>query len=343
MEHIELSPDEWSILMDYKRHAPHLLMQLKSEAIMMLHKNIDAETVAELVDRKPSTIHTWVTEWHRSRLASIHTGHAANLNASKLTSAQLDQVHQVLSEPPSEQGLPADFWSVPQLANWLFDHFEVVYESDSSYHYLLHLAGLSFHKPEAVDKRRADEKAIAQRMAQIHDEIAPHLADENTIVVAADEVRLEHEAILRRAWQQTGTRTRIKVDRARQAQSYIGFLDHADGSVNLRRLDWQNSDTIIEALTDFMATHPGKDIVIVWDNASWHKSKALKKHLGPGNLFERIHLINMPPYAPDHNPIEHVWGEAKTNISNIQRGHFDDTHNAFESFIQGNTFPYRLE
>ena len=70
-------------------------------------------------------------------------------------------------------------------------------------------------------------------------------------------------------------------------------------------------------------------ITIVWDNASFHRSQELRKLLGPGNTLENIHLINMPAYAPDHNPIEHVWAEAKNNISNEQRDTFNHTLQAF--------------
>ena len=81
---------------------------------------------------------------------------------------------------------------------------------------------------------------------------------------------------------------------------------------------------------------------MVWDNAGWHKSKKLREHLGEGNVLERIHLINMPPYSPDKNPIERVWGEGKRSISNRQRADFEDTRNAFETFIRSNKSPYRL-
>lgn len=80
----------------------------------------------------------------------------------------------------------------------------------------------------------------------------------------------------------------------------------------------------------------------MWDNASWHKTKALRALLGPGNQFEDLHLINFPPYAPDHNPIEHVWGEKKDAISNIQRHTFEDTRDAFENRIVSRTFNYRI-
>ena len=99
---------------------------------------------------------------------------------------------------------------------------------------------------------------------------------------------------------------------------------------------------MLKALTDLTLKYPDKTIVVVWDNAGWHKSKKLREHLGKGNILERIHLINLPPYSPNKNPIERVWGEGKKSISNRQCAHFEDTRNAFETFIRSNKFPYRL-
>lgn len=342
MRSVDVSVDEFRVLQDYKRCGPHKLMQAKSEALLLLSRNVDIEVVAELVERAVPTVTGWVRDWESCRLASIHTGHAGNLNASKLTAQQREEITAVLQQPPGDAGLPGAFWTVPELANWIDSRFEVVYASDTSYHFLLHLAGLSFHRPEAVDQRRADEAGIDARMEQIRHELDTDWADEDVLIVAADEVRIEHEAILRRAWYAKGTKTKLRVDRIRHAQSYIGFLHEADGNVDLIALDRQDSDHLINALTELTLKYPDKRIVIVWDNASWHTSKKLRSHLGPGNPLEHIHLINLPPYAPDHNPIEHVWNEAKHHISNLQRTTFTDTRHAFENYITENTFPYRI-
>lgn len=328
--------------MEYKIVAPYKLMKQKSEAILLWQERIPVDIVARLTDRQPSTITSWVREWRERRLASIHTGHAGNLNASKLAASQRAEVTDTLSKPPSDAGLPAQFWTVPNLAHWVSDRFDVVYESDTSYHYLLHMAGLTFHKPAPFDRRRASENEIDKRMDEIRAEIAEDLDDTDVVVVAADEVRLEHEAVVRRAWIRSGHTPHLAVDRCRQAISYLGLLDLNTGRVTLEDMEWQNTDTIIDALEHFSGLHANKKITIVWDNAAWHRSKKLRSHLGDGNLLQNIHLINMPPYAPDHNPIEHVWNEAKSSISNLQREKFDDTRHAFETFVRGNAFPYRL-
>lgn len=342
MNQIRVTKEEWRILQDYKLEAPYRLMRRMSEALILLHEGVPIDAVGRIVERSVPTVKDWCRAWNESRLASIHTGHAGNLNASKLTVSQREEVRRVLSNPPSDESIPAAFWSVPDLANWMYRRFGIQYASNSSYHFYMHDAGLSFHRPEPQDERRADPDVVGRRMKEIEKQVACLLEDEDVLVVSADEVRLEHEAIIRRAWHTRGEKTVLAVDRRRQAQSYIGFLHERDGRVDLNPLDWQNTETITDALVNLTLKYPDKKIVIVWDNAGWHRSKLLRQNLGEGNLLESIHLINLPPYSPDHNPIEHVWGEAKNSISNVQRASFDQTTAAFENYIRSATFPYRI-
>ena len=90
-----------------------------------------------------------------------------------------------------------------------------------------------------------------KRQAEIREEIADALQDPGQVVFAADEVRVEHEAEVRKAWIHKHAPTTLSVDRVRQAQSYIGFLSQTTGEVDLLRLTWQNTETIVEALTTF--------------------------------------------------------------------------------------------
>lgn len=50
--------------------------------------------------------------------------------------------------------------------------------------------------------------------------------------------------------------------------------------------------------------HPNDHIVMVLDGAGWHSSKAL---ITPHNM----RLLPLPPYAPELNPMEHLWDELR--------------------------------
>lgn len=69
--------------------------------------------------------------------------------------------------------------------------------------------------------------------------------------------------------------------------------------------------TILAAVQTRVGLNPGKKIVIVWDNASWRKNKLIRAELAASRSLKGVHLVNFPPYAPDHKPIEQVWNDTK--------------------------------
>lgn len=74
MDQVLVTDEEWRVLQDYKKTAPYVLMKLKSEAIILLSKGIDARTVADVVERTPTSVRAWARAWNQTRLGSVHTG-----------------------------------------------------------------------------------------------------------------------------------------------------------------------------------------------------------------------------------------------------------------------------
>ncbi len=341
MTKTNISNEEQLILQTYARTSPLVLIRFKSQAILLASSGVAAGAIGLAVDRKARTVTSWLQDWQAQRLSSIFTGHEGNDNASPLTREQRAEVKQVLGLPPSDYGLPKAFWDVPQLKTYLNTAFNVVYESVQSYHCLLKFSNLSFKYPDTFDRKR-NVAAIEARMRAIQAEVSPLLVSRGWEVFAVDEVRMEQEAITRRAWLKKGERTVIKVNRDKESQSYIGFLNQRTFKCEVYDMAWQNQVEVLQAFEQFLKAHPGKKICIIWDNAPFHKGKEIRAALAEGNLMERVHLIPMPPYAPDHNPIEHVWNTAKLAVANIQHDTFEHTKQAFTGYIASRKFKYGL-
>lgn len=337
----ELTQDEITILGQYFKTSPLKLIRLKAQAILMRNEGLKLETMARLLLRDQRTVKRWIKDFSKTRMASIFTGHKDNGNASKLTKEQIQQVKETLSKPPFERGLPKEFWDVPLVKEYIRTEFDVIYESRQSYHFLLKFSNLSFKLPAKFDFRR-DEALINKRMNEINEEIKEYLNNNDWEIFASDEVRMELEALTRRAWLKKGEKTIIKVNREKEYQNYIGFLNQKTFKCQLYELEWQNQEQILKALELFLKNYPDKRICIIWDNARFHKGKLIRETLKKGKLLERVHLINFPPYAPDKNPIEHVWKEAKYKISNIQFETFDKTKQAFRKEISKRRFNYSI-
>lgn len=341
MRHVAISEEEHGLLKDYLRTSPLLLIRSKCQALLMREKEMLFADIGDIVSRDERTIMRWIKDWHERRMGSIFTGHEQNENASKLTHEQRHEIRKTLEQPPSAQGLPKVFWDVPTLKDYVAATFGTVYESRRSYHFLLKFSRLSFKYPDTFDRRR-NEALIEERMACIRKEITPLRADPDWEVFAADEVRIELEALTRRAWLRRGERTIVKVDRKREAQSYLGLLNQKSGRCHLYEMSWQNQQEVLKALGTFLAEVPEKKICIVWDNAAFHRGKEIRKELQHGGVLERVHLVAFPPYAPDENPIEHVWKDAKSAIANLQRNTFSATKLAFGDHVNSRKFEYHI-
>ncbi|WP_264291247.1 IS630 family transposase [Propionibacterium acidifaciens] len=220
--------------------------------------------------------------------------------------------------------------------------FDVEYQADSSHQLLLRLCGLSLEQPDPFDEHR-NEKAITRRMAEVKTQVKA-LLDAGWEVYAVDEVRLEHEAWTRRMQLPKGQRTKLSVDRRKTSQSFFGALSLINKKVKLYPIEGnQNTEQIILALERLQRETKTDRLAVVLDNARFHHAKALTGLYEPGRLLERITPIHPPPYAPDHNPVEHVWNAARNDIATIQRETPEETLGAFASYVTGRAFDYDFE
>ena len=336
----KITEDERHALQRLSKTSPVYVVRQKCFAILVADQGIKSAVIAEIVGKTKRSIDRWLKDWNEGRMSSVFSGHQDNANAAKLTKDQLNQIKDTLASPPSAYGIPKEFWDVPTLKAYVTATFGVVYESPESYYFILRFSNLSFKYPDTFDIRRNEELILA-RMHSIRAEIRPLKQQEDWEIFAVDEVKMQQEAIIRRAWLKKGERTVIKVDRKQQNQSYIGFLNQKSFICHLYEMkDKQNSRTVLQAMEHFLREYPDKQIAIIWDNAAFHKSKEIRDQLKKGGIMERVHLIPMPPYAPDENPIEHVWNTAKQKVANLQKSSFQETKQAFSDYIASRQFRY---
>ena len=326
---------------DYAKSSPIGLIREKAHAVLLRSQGVKLLNIAFASDVKERTVIRWVKDFSQRRLASLFSGLIGNEHASKLTRVQKIEIGRVLEQKPSVYGMPKEFWDVPQLKKYVYARFGSVYESDRSYHFLLEFGNLSFKCLDKFNTKR-DEQQIAHRMEEIYGEILPLMENPEWEVLCSDEVRMRLEAITRRAWIKKGEKTVLKVERSDDYQNYLGFLNQKTYRCHVVEIVWGRAEEIIRATSEFIKLYPDKKICIIWDNAKCHKGVLFKQALSQGGLLERVHLIALPPYAPDCNPIEHVWNSTKDTLSNTQDPTFEITKQKFMKLTNNQYFPYQI-
>ena len=131
-------------------------------------------------------------------------------------------------------------------------------------------------------------------------------------VWAEDEARLGLQPITRRVWWLKGCRPR-SCGRAKYEWLYVyGFARPATGASFTVVRPRVKAERMGEALAAFAAhADPGggKVLVVVVDNAGWHRARCLAV---PPNV--RLHFL--PPCTPELQPVEPCWALVREAVAN---------------------------
>ncbi|MGB5599203.1 MAG: transposase, partial [Thiothrix litoralis] len=73
-----------------------------------------------------------------------------------------------------------------------------------------------------------------------------------------------------------------------------------------------NAQAAIRLLEDLEAAQPAGKIHIIADNARYYRSKLVQAHLATKGCRIQIHFL--PPYSPNLNLIERLWGFFKREV-----------------------------
>lgn len=124
-------------------------------------------------------------------------------------------------------------------------------------------------------------------------------------------------------WGKRNTTLEVPISNIRQRQTYYGALNLVTRSLHLQEFDKGNSQNTVMYVQNLQALYPGKQLWLLWDNASYHRFAAMQEFLTTVNagFAEEDWPITCIPFAtdaPEQNPIEDVWLQGK----NFLRKHF---------------------
>ncbi len=113
----------------------------------------------------------------------------------------------------------------------------------------------------------------------------------------------------------------------------ISGINLADYHVEYAEAKWINGERIEAFLKQLINSKPdAKKIHIVWDNAGYHKSQAIRDFVKNTNI--ELHFL--PPYSPNLNLIERLWKMVHEQVTyNRYYPKFSDFTEGILSFFKG--------
>jgi len=119
-----------------------------------------------------------------------------------------------------------------------------------------------------------------------------------------DEARFGRISDVRRCWAPKPVRPLCQSMLTHEYTYAYGAVDVCMGELDSLILPQVNTACMQIFLDEVAVRHPNEHIVMVMDGAGWHRSDELK-------VPDNMRILSLPPYAPELNPIEHVWDELR--------------------------------
>jgi transposase len=117
----------------------------------------------------------------------------------------------------------------------------------------------------------------------------------------------------------------IEIKSLKARQTYYGALDYLTKQFVVREYEAGNETNTV-AFLQYLQSLYAKDtrLVIVWDGVSYHRSTVVRQKLSQlnGGLAPeqwKMTCIRLAPNAPEQNPVEDIWLQAKQFIRKYAR------------------------
>lgn len=157
--------------------------------------------------------------------------------------------------------------------------------------------------------RRWPEQGDEQKRAQFIEKVKRLRKDSSVELWFGDECGIEGDPRPRRRWAKRGSRPKLPYTNSHLRCHVIGAVQPDTGKAFALTMPHSDTEIFQIFLNQFAAAHPkrkDKQIVLVLDNASWHKAKRLN--------WQHIKPLYLSPYSPDLNPIEVLWLNLKNEF-----------------------------
>lgn len=260
-----------------------------------------------------------------------------------LTKAERAEIIEIIkTKKPNECGTyyqNCEYWTTGVLGEYIKRTYDAEYKSKTSHYLLFKEAKFTYHKPGRVSERRSNAEVEEWRM-KAKKQIQKAWQDPNVVILTEDEMHLSNQTTVQKIWLPQGEYPKIEIARKRDARSIYGFLNVKTGTEHAFKTKWQNMYITASILPQVRKLYPDKKILLVWDQAGWHKGCMAQQAI---KLDGNIETIYFPAAAPDENPQEHVWKSGRSQIThNAFIQNIDTVTDEFVEYLNTTKFPYSL-
>lgn len=285
------------------------LEEMRMSAIARVEAGESPEKVIEGLGLNRRTIYKW--------LAAYHYGGEDALKAKpipgappKLDGTQMAKLAKIIRDKnPLQLKFEYALWTLAIIREVIRRQFDVSL-SEVSVGRLMKRLGFTPQRP-LYRAWQQDAKLVDQWRAKDYPKIAERAKKEGAMIFFADEAGIRSDHHAGTTWAPKGKTPVVEATGARFSLNMISAVN-ALGHFRFMTVESTVTATVFRDFLKRLITGVDRKIILIVDGHPTHKAKMVTKFVEDHS--KDLELVFLPPYAPELNPDELVWGHLKSRF-----------------------------
>jgi transposase len=293
--------------------------------VLLSSRGYSIAQIAAIFECDEATVRHWLERYQAEKESGLQDRPRSG-RPRKAGPAARHLIRHTIEQPPTESGHPFGYWTTRTLAAHLAQTAGVRL-SAATVRRVLHALAYRWRRPRL---NLPVDPAAAAIMWRLYDHIAQ--APAQAAIVCLDECDVHLLPVLRAMWMRRGQQARVPTPGTNRKRAVFGALEWSSGRWHYQISEHKRASEFIAFLEQLLRAYPAQPLLIVLDNASIHKARAVEAWLGE---HSRVQLLYLPAYSGHrHNPVEKVWWRLKDQIAaNRLHGSIDALVAAIHGFF----------
>lgn len=260
------------------------------------------EEIAEAVGRARSCVQTWLGKLEEGGVAGLLERSSAPGAPPALSEAQQEQLRAELKKGRHR--------TADQIGQWIQKSWGVQLNRGAVYYWLGKLAAV-LRVPRPQHRKHDGQKAAEFRWSLRERLHALNLPKDRPVRIwVQDEGRFGLQGFTRRVWTLPGTKPIVPMQQKYRWFYAFAALECTTGQMETAYWDSVDLGITTRFLEQIAASDAQAEHVVIYDGAGFHPKAPIHA------LPQHVHVIVLPAYSPELNPVEGLWDALRDETCN---------------------------
>jgi transposase len=253
-----------------------------------------------------AAVSKWLTAWRRGGLDAVRS-HPSPGRPSRLAPEQKRLIPDFLSHGAEAYGFRGEVWTCARIAKVIEWEFGIRYDKG---HVSRLMKQLQWTPQVPITQAlQRNELEIAAWRQKVWPELRRMARRQHRTLVFVDESGFYLLPGVVKTYGPRGTRPILK---EWQSRDHLSAMSGVTAQGRLYTLVRQTSLTGADSVQflEHLLRQAARRLLVIWDGSPIHRGPDVREFLA-NDRTRKIHLEQLPPYAPDLNPDEGLWQQLK--------------------------------